>query len=197
MENAKVHLSAEEQELVQDANVILTKNVVIEKAKCLLVNVSERAQSCFNGHDHLPQILPPRITRGENYKGLPWVAMDYPRCFEKQGVFAVRNIFWWGHAFTCTWHCSGIYKQQVLDVLLKRHTAIARYNWLLYTGNDEWAHEQGDNHREVASITGTEFEQALKQHDFFKLCKYLPLSRWNEAVAFYDTCFEELIDITT
>jgi hypothetical protein len=195
MENANVHLSAEEQELVQNANVILTKNAVVEKVKSLLVSVSERALACFGEQKNWPKSPSPRITRGENYLGLPWVAMDYPRCFEKQGVFAVRNIFWWGHYFTCTWHCSGIYKQQMLDVVLKNFSTIASCNWLVYTGSNEWAHEYSNAHRQIASLTETAFEQALKQYDFFKICKYLPLSQWKEAVAFYDTCFEELINI--
>ena len=198
MENANVHLSAEEQELVQNANVILTKNAVIEKVKTLLVKVSERLQQCFNENHPLNfgrPLLPPRVTRGEQYRGLPWVAVDYPRIFKQQGISAIRHIFWWGHHFSCTWHCSGIYHEQALPAVVQHFEQLAAQRWLVFTGADEWTHELTNAHREVAQMSKQEFERVLKQHNFFKLCKYLPLSQWNETVAFYDTCFEEIINI--
>jgi hypothetical protein len=198
MENANVHLSAAEQELVQDANVILTKNAVVEKVKALLAGVSNQAVAVFGAESRFAfnrPLLPPRLTRGENYLGLPWVAMDYPRIFEKDGISSVRSIFWWGHHFSCTWHCSGIYKEWVQDAVLRNIQYLAKGQWLVYTGSDEWAHELSGAHHKVADKTEHDFEQLLKQPHFFKLCKYLPLSQWKDTAAFYDTCFEELIKL--
>lgn len=199
MENANVRLSAEEHKLVQDANILLTKNAVIEKVKALLAAVSERSRQYFTSETPLAFNRPltaPRITRGENYLGLPWVAMDYPRIFKQQGVSAIRCIFWWGHHFSCTWHCSGVFKQEVEEKVLERFEHIAKNNWLVYSGDNEWAHELSAAHRETMNMTQSEFEQILKQRDFFKLCKYLPLTRFNDTTAFYDTCFEEILNMS-
>lgn len=184
---------------MQDANVILTKNAVIEKVKCLLAGVSERSRKYFTAGHPLAFGRPlsmPRITRGENYLGLPWVTMDHPRMFGQQGVSAVRCIFWWGHHFSCTWHCSGVFKKEMEERVLQRFNRIAQTNWLVYSGSNEWAHELSDAHLESGSITQSDFERILKQRDFFKLCKFLPLERFSEAGAFYDTCFEEILHWT-
>lgn len=198
MENANVRLSPEELELVQDANVILTKNAVMEKAKLLLAGVSGQAQQQLAHAGPLlfgsPQ-TPPRISRGENYLGLPWVAMDYPRVFEQQGVSAIRHIFLWGKHFCCAWHCSGVYKEKAVQAVLAGHAYFSEKNWLLYTGSDEWAHEWNQHHVHTGSLTPTEFAAILNRQHFFKLCKYLPLSRWNETTDFYTNCLEELINI--
>lgn len=198
MENANVRLSPEEQELVLNANVILTKNVVIEKVKALLAGVSVQAQQRLETNGPFlfgGPLPPPRISRGENYNGLPWVAMDYPRVFQQQGVSAIRHIFLWGHHFSFTWHCSGIYKDAVQHTLQQNHAYFSAKKWLLYTGKEEWAHELGREHLETGSLTQTAFTEALQQQHFFKLCKYLPLSRWNETSAFYTNCLEEMINI--
>lgn len=199
MENANVHLSEEEHRLVQDANVILTKNAVIGKVKALLEAVS--GKSLYYFHSGTPfafgcSLSAPRITRGENYLGLPWVTMDYPRIFEKEAISAIRCIFWWGHHFSCTWHCSGRFKKEMEERLLNGFDRVAAGNWLLYSGDNEWAHELTPAHRNTAQMAQSEFEQILKQRDFFKLCKYLPLERFNDTTAFYDTCFEEMLNWT-
>ena len=49
----------------------------------------------------------PKITRGENYQLLPYVILDYPRCFQKEQVFAIRTMFWWGKGISITLHVSG------------------------------------------------------------------------------------------
>ena len=54
----------------------------------------------------------PKISKGENYKGLPWLVLDYPRYFNKEDIFAIRTLFWWGNFFSITLHISGKYKMR-------------------------------------------------------------------------------------
>src|SRR5262245_61567301 len=110
-ESAKVSLSAFEQQLVTDANWILTKNGIIEKVYLLFGNLSEHYKQ-----EPLLQQLPaeavtasPKIARGENYEGLPYVMLDYPRCFGKEDTLAIRTFFWWGHFFSITLQLKGKY----------------------------------------------------------------------------------------
>jgi hypothetical protein len=54
--------------------------------------------------------LLPKISKGENYLGYPWVMMDYPRHFHQQkGHLALRVFFWWGHQFVILFQVSGQY----------------------------------------------------------------------------------------
>ena len=48
-----------------------------------------------------------KIFRGENYNGLPYLVLDYPKHFSKDSVFAFRALFWWGNFFSFTLHLQG------------------------------------------------------------------------------------------
>ena len=113
MDIAKIRLSPEEEALVATTDWILTKNNVLQKIKQLLLALQSRQQDLLLPFNSLPEEVlksSPKISRGENYKGLPWLVLDYPRYFNKADVFAIRTLFWWGNFFSITLHLSGSYK---------------------------------------------------------------------------------------
>ena len=81
------------------------------------VKLRELVQENVNRGFNLPEevlIQSPKISRGENYNGLPYVMLDYPRCFGKEDVFAMRTMFWWGNFFSITWHLKGKYSKEYI-----------------------------------------------------------------------------------
>src|SRR5690349_3943554 len=124
----KIQLSPFEMDLLNNSEWILTKNKIIKKAQRLLEEVQENIvhhvkESAIN----LPAeviAISPKISKGENYLGLPWLMLDYPRYFGKEnlrpegplsrqaGIFAIRTMFWWGNFFSTTFHLSGEYKKR-------------------------------------------------------------------------------------
>ena len=95
----------------------------------------------------------PKISRGENYKGLPWVMLDYPRVFGKEDVFAIRTMFWWGHAFSVTLHLKGEWKRLFLPVIIDRKDAFAAAGFQWGVMEDEWEHgHTGDNYRPMGEL---------------------------------------------
>ena len=104
MDKAKITLSAKEAELIANSDWILTKNEIIQKVKFLLADLQLKQQHILNLHPGiLPEevtAIPAKISRGENYLGLPWLILDYPRLFGKEDQFAIRTMFWWGHFFS-------------------------------------------------------------------------------------------------
>ena len=125
---AKVRLSAEEMRLVRDPAWILTKNSVMGKVVAMFGELSGGWKE-------------PKISKGENYKGLPWVMLDYPRVFGKEDVYAIRTFFLWGHAFSVTLHLKGIYREQFLPAILARRAELAAAGFGIGISDDEWAHE--------------------------------------------------------
>src|SRR6185369_6006174 len=114
-DETKIQLSPLEIDLLNNSEWILTKNGIVKKAQRLLERVQENIGSYT---DHHPGIFPkevlaisPKISKGENYKGLPWLMLDYPRFFDKENFFAIRTMFWWGNFFSTTLHLSGKYKE--------------------------------------------------------------------------------------
>ncbi|HEY6901247.1 MAG TPA: hypothetical protein VI233_11410, partial [Puia sp.] len=126
MNVAKLQLSSEETRLVMDSGVILTKNSIIKKTVGLFAGLADEYRTAWApghageaGEAGVPgaQGASPKISKGENYKGLPYVMLDYPRLFGREDVLAIRTFFWWGHGFSVTLHLKGEYRQQYLPVL--------------------------------------------------------------------------------
>src|SRR5688572_33083820 len=111
MQQTKIHLLPAEMEMVSTPEIILTKNAILQKIKSFLENVQIKQLEILEDYASRlpPEILrnSPKISRGENYKGLPWLVLDNPRHFQHNNIFAVRTMFWWGNFFSITLHLSG------------------------------------------------------------------------------------------
>ena len=175
---ANVKLSQRELEIVTDPDFILTKNQVIAKVYTLFGELSEyyqtQAASCLPDE---VKVLSPKISKGENYEGLPWVMLDYPRYFSADHVFAIRTYFWWGHFFSITLQLKGKYQQKIQITNLKS----AMPDWLLCCNEDEWQHHfRADNYKPITAFTN----EAIQQLQFIKLAKKIPLDQWDDVDIF-------------
>jgi hypothetical protein len=143
--DAKVQFSAEEMRLVSDPAWILTKNSIIRKVVELFGELSGewRRMLVWDGD--------PKISRGEQYKGLPWVMLDYPRVFGKEDVLAVRTMFWWGHYFSVTLHLKGSYLRTYLPVILSNRGLLEAGGFWPGTSEDEWEHDHHPGAWEIGS----------------------------------------------
>ncbi|HNH23308.1 MAG TPA: hypothetical protein PLY26_14225, partial [Ferruginibacter sp.] len=77
---SKLTLSPEELELVSDSRWILTKQAIIGKVYGIFGGLAERYQAIGAAHTLPADVLrmTPKIARGENYRQLPYVMLDYP-----------------------------------------------------------------------------------------------------------------------
>src|SRR5687767_11488510 len=112
MNETKIQFSNSEAEMMYNAEIILTKNRILEKVRLLFESLQEEFVG-FSSRQPNQQALfdiPPKISKGENYEGLPYLILDYPRFFKPDNIFAVRTMFWWGNFFSTTLHLSGLQK---------------------------------------------------------------------------------------
>lgn len=193
LEQAKVSLSSFELQLVTDPSWILSKNVVIQKVIDLFSGLSDSFRSSAEAQ-LLPfpiLKLPPKISRGENYQGLPYVMLDYPRCFAKDQVCAIRTFFWWGHYFSSTLHLKGKFKTDYEDVIHSQIRELSTDAWINY-GNEEWNHIISDaemrplNEKTLADV---------KELDVLKLAYKLNLTRWDDAERFLLEHFHQMVGL--
>jgi len=128
MDDAKIGLSAEELILVNDPQVILTKNAVIDKVYQLFgrlsIGMQERLQPMAKELDDVMDI-PPKISRGESYLELPYVILDYPRYFRPHDIFAIRTMFWWGNFFSMTLHLKGNFREHYHQRIIEKFREIS------------------------------------------------------------------------
>lgn len=183
MNVAKIHLSAEEWALVQNEHILLTKNAIIQKVYLLFGGVAEELRPWYEKDDlAFPSILKagPKISKGENYEGLPYVMLDYPRAFGKEDCLAVRTFFWWGHYFTVTLHLKGIYQQQLARRLENNAAVLAANNFRISLYGDEWNHDLGTSHWQDLPSAGISATSILEA-PFCKLSAKVPFDEWKES----------------
>ena len=198
MQPAKISLSIEETALVRDPGLILTKRSIMNKAAHLLGDVSDRyglALGNLSGsipawsHSH------PKLSRGENYRELPYLILDFPAIFGKADVFALRTFFWWGHYFSLILHLKGQYQELYLPKLLGEMDKGWGNEGYLYDGDDEWDHViEGGIYKRVSSLSSRE-RLAFSGKPFFKWTSVVPLDQWDNAAVILDGYFGEIIQI--
>jgi len=200
-DHAKVQLSKEEMALVTDPVWILTKNSIMQRAVQLMAELSQRYEPELAGLRQMMassgSLLPanwdkPKIARGENYQGLPYVVLDQPRLFSKEDILAIRTMFWWGHYFMVTLHLKGWMQEMFQRRLSEAAPELAAAGFHIATSGDEWRHElEGDNYRLLqADSIGAGGE---KTYPFIKLSAKCSLDRWNEGPEVLFGSFQTLV----
>lgn len=197
--DANVKLSAKEMALVTNADFILTKQAITHKLYLLFGALSDR----FRELTALPgaafpatvTAAAPKIYKGEQYQGLPYVMLDYPRCFAGGQVCAIRCFFLWGHSLSIHLHLSGMYKQPYTDQLAHLVQSGELDNWYYCMADNEWQHHFGsDNYRLVSSAREACGQHVYAQH-FIKLAQKIPLQEWDHAYEFYVDGFSRLMQV--
>lgn len=194
MNATKIKLSATELDLVTNAEVLLTKNTIINKVITAFGVLANDMQMAVTA-SHLPQTIlasTPKNSRGENYLGLPWVMLDYPRVFTKQDIFAIRTFFWWGNCVSVTLQLSGIYRQQYQAQLLEK-LSTNDDDWLLCCNTqDAWQHHfEVSNYKPYSQFS----KQELAELPYIKLAKKIPLQEWDNMNDFVKSTFEVLLQL--
>lgn len=187
---ANVKLSQRELDLVTNTDFILTKNNIIAKVFDLFGNLSEYEIKTANNFlvDEI-KMIPPKISKGENYEGLPWVMLDYPRYFTAKDIFAIRTYFWWGNYFSVTLHLKGKFKERFKAANFKSQE---KRDWFLCCNENEWQHHfRKDNYKLLSEFS----EEEIQQLSFIKLAKKIPLHRWNDAEIFLKESFETMLEL--
>lgn len=197
-EKTKITLSAKELELVCNKEWILTKQIIIEKVYQLFGGLAASMQQHLTAKaDLLPapvMAIGPKISKGENYKGLPYVMLDYPRYFSRDSTLAIRTFFWWGNFFSITLQLSGEYKQDAISSLQANFSFLQHNNYWVCINKEPWHHHfENDNYVPVQNLTAASFSAMLSREPFIKIAKQINLQQWDAAGEFLEYHFNEMV----
>jgi hypothetical protein len=200
MNAAKIRLSAKEMELVTNADWILTKNEILQKANQLLgVLLDEQKKIAETYKTSLPVEVfqtPPKISKGENYKGLPYLVLDHPRYFDKKNSCAIRSMFWWGNFFSITLHLAGKFKDQFEQKIISSLPQLKEDGFFFCVNDEEWEHHfEEDNYVSLEGMNSDNFRLHIKQKKFLKLAHKIPVQNWDDAVELLAGKFSCLLKI--
>jgi ribosomal protein L32E len=198
MNVTKVRLSEEEEELVRNAEIILTKNAVMKKMQYLLEELQELHHLFLHDKEFIPAEVrhnSPKISRGENYLGLPYLVLDQPRFFEINNIFAVRTLFWWGRYFILTLHVSGRYKETFESQLFNAiNSAPQHYYFCIH--EEQWVHHlEPGNYTEIRSENLAELQSINASRPFLKIARKIEFGNINEATTYLQRAYEEMLDL--
>jgi len=199
-DTSKLTLSDGEMQLVSNTGWILTKRKIIDKVNELFGNLSVTfRQLVLAEQEFLPPAVitsAPKIAKGENYQQLPYVLLDYPRCFDKENVFAIRTMFWWGNFFSCTLHISGAYKTMFEQAILKNITLAHATEFYICINEEEWEHHfEPGNYIALDKLTTAEITTIVNKQHFIKMAAKFSLHRWSEIDALLAKSFSDVLHL--
>lgn len=192
----KITLSDYELSLVNNAEWILTKQLLIEKVcQMFSLSIPNIKSLMLDKHDNLPEevvLSVPKISKGENYLQLPYVMLDYPRCFYKENIFAVRTMFWWANFFSITLHGSGEYMIDLREKLLANKKNIGD-EFFIAVSENQWEHHfESNNFLPYTHLNKIQQVKLLEQNNFIKLALKFDLNHWNKMPALLNEGYKKI-----
>jgi len=194
MDAAKIRLSAKEMGMVRSTDLILTKNAILQKTKELLGELKLKYDKVLQVVSLTLDPSSAKISRGENYKGLPWVILDHPRFFSNSNILAVRTMFWWGNFFSITLHLAGEPKKAAEQKIIDAYKKLKKGGYRICVNKEQWQHDTGKkNYRSLEKLSKEEFANIVQSKPFLKLVNTVSLKKWERAQQPLLECFEELV----
>jgi len=181
MSETKIQFSDAELSLMCNAELILTKNKIIEKVKALLEGLQLQMMSFVYQKEELrfhPLFsIPPKISKGENYGGLPYLILDYPRNFQQAHTFSVRTFFWWGRFFSSTLQFEGDQYVALRENVQKAFVPLQHQFYFINVNKDPWQHHfEEDNYKAINDLTEEEFSAIILGQPHIKIAAKWPLT---------------------
>jgi len=194
----KILISQPELELVMNGQWILTKTRIINKVYELFAELAEDLKVLMKDHENdLPaeiMLKRPRIFKGENYKGLPYVILDHPVIFGRQDIFAIRTLFWWGNYFSIQLQLSGTYKGKYQESILKKLSNDPG-SYFVAVSEDAWDHDLlSDGYKILGKLSPADIKN-LAEKKFLKLALKFDLKDWNNITELIKPGYKEVLKL--
>jgi len=185
---------------LQDTDFLLTKQTVTQTLQSSFEEVKEMLEPLAQGlKEHFPpetDITLGKISKGEQYRGLPYMVLDFPRYLTRASLFSFRTLFWWGHAFSCHLLLGGDFWEKNRENVLKKAVSGQLGSAYICIAETPWEHHFGeDNYRKVESFTPEEWEHLIQGHAFFKAAQKLPIEEYQQLPQFTSEHFQSFVKL--
>jgi hypothetical protein len=129
-----------------------------------------------------------KTTRGENYRQLPYVVLDYPRIRNREFMLACRTMFWWGNYFSLNFmiRLDAVDVELFISNLKKNPNRKIR----VYGGDDLWEQDLDDDHfMKLHQLSEPELNNLFRKQAYIKLSRKVRFTNWDQleerAISFY------------
>jgi len=192
------HPTQEELKILTDQRFLIVKQQLSDKIIAHLAEIERKLHGVLNESAfNFPEgtfIRAGKISKGENYRSLPYFILDYPRLFTKEDVFAFRTMLWWGNEFSCTLQMAGKTLEAFKSVLVE---SLKKEKQLLFCVHDNpWEyHYEPSNYVPIDQLSTENIENHIKTHDFIKISDKIPLNNWDEFENFSLTTWKRFVKL--
>jgi len=183
-------LNKYEFEIIQDKDFLLAKAHALSKIELMLTDTRKKLKKALT-QNALPYPKPSdfktsKISKGENYLGLPYMVLDFPAVFSKDNIFAFRSMFWWANFFSSTLHLQGQFLDHYRNAIIHNFEMLEHQEIYIGVGDTPWHYHYGkDNYK----LLGPNHKNHIEKCYFLKLSKKFSLKEWHSfplsATSFY------------
>ncbi len=162
---------------------MLSKRQITTKLYTLFADTAKEIRRLLQQH---PELFPEelindagKISRGENYRGLPYVILDYPRRFTQTDVLACRTMFWWGQHVSFTLQLQGYSLGRFRQSLINNYPTLNQPGVYVSVGHKPWEHHfDADNYTPIieAAPNPEAWAALMQERTFVRLAAKAPLS---------------------
>lgn len=198
-----MYLTQKEFTYLSDTDFLLTKKSIQQKINTLLVRTEEILKMFIQESSlRFPEGMRQKagkIAKGENYRGLPYQVLDYPRLFHRKDIFSLRTMCWWGHFFSTTLHLQGKSWHGYRPHIISQYPRMLEKELYLCVHSHPWEYHRGeDNFLLVSRMQEKELKQRLSEMPFLKIAAFLPLEEGDSLPEFslnFLKFFSEILDL--
>lgn len=199
MKHAKIILSKDELKAAGDCNFFAVKSRVTKKiyhqyANAIRISNDEKIFQKI----HFPpgtDFTTGKIAKGENYLGLPYILLDFPRNFNPKHLLTIRTMFWWGNFLSSTLLLSVEGNEPMCNNILRHYSKIKKQDIWLCVNDSPWIHHfEQDNYRKAYTVSGKEAQDMIDRNGFIKIARKIPVTALNQAENFMLESFRIFAD---
>ncbi len=166
--------SQQDFDLLGDKDFLLKKKEltsrIVKKLKSVQSRISETLSESNFQYPEGIKLKSGKISKGENYKGLPYFVLDFPALYTKNDVFAFRILIWWGNAIIYSLHLQGSILEKYRNILINYQNELDGF--YLCVGDSPWEYDfiEG-NYQPIDQIDPDIFNSTVLGHPFLKIAK--------------------------
>jgi hypothetical protein len=197
-QGTKITFSDAELQAILHPDFFYTKHAAMQKVMELLSETERALREIVIQHPDLSahtNIVSPKIFRGENYKKLPYMVLDYPRKFSAESIFAFRTMFWWGKEFSFTMHIQHTALEHFRNVIEKNISKLGGKQFFYCVNKTPWEYYfEDDNYLLLDNLLNdSDFEEKIMSAQFIKLSRKIVIGDFEKVPLFASETFRELM----
>lgn len=192
---AKITVSRDEIIVLQNHEFFEKKRIITGKIYQQFADIVQDANtsSIFSG-GFFPagtDLTTGKISKGENYLGLPFMVLDFPRFFNTHQIVAVRTMVWWANFISSTFLVSGDRMPGVKKAVLKNLDLLKESETWICISDSPWNHHfQKDNYVLIRELEREETMKILEAGNFIKLARKISIRQINALCPFAKESFK-------